>query len=140
MNTEWHFPVMIGAALVVFVLLLRLLLSKRGQVAGLAPVVVVGRMLFGKYGLLLGLPWWLYYPIPMLVTVLLPPWVLQLSGRRTAAYLVLSFLSAPFIHVLFSFLLGWPEYMPFWKIPAASNFFGWTRASAAGQTCILPSC
>lgn len=127
MDTEWHFPVMIGAALVVFVLLLRLLLAKqefrakRVYIGLLALVVVVGGMLFGKYGLLLGLPWWLYYPIPMLVTVLLPPLVLKLSKQKTAAYLVLSFLSAPFIHVLFSFFLGWPEYMPFWKITAASS-------------------
>lgn len=127
MNTEWHFPVMIGASLVVFVLMLRLLLAKqefrarRGAIAVLALVVVVGGMLFGKYGLLLGLPWWLYYPIPMLATVLLPPLVLKLNKPRTLAYLALSFLSAPFIHVVFSFLLGWPEYMPFWKIPSVGS-------------------
>ena len=118
---------MIGAALAVFVLMLRLVLPKQEfwgknrAIGWLALVVVVGGMLFGKYGLLLGLPWWLYYPIPMLVTVLLPPLVLKLNKQKTAAYLVLSFLSAPFIHVLFSFLLGWPEYMPFWKIPSVSS-------------------
>lgn len=116
---------MIVAALVVFILLLRLtrqeFWAKRVAIGLLALVVVVGGMLFGKYGLLLGLPWWLYYPLPMLVTVLLLPLILKMNKQKTAAYLALSFLSAPFIHALFSFLLGWPEYMPFWKIPLASS-------------------
>ncbi|MCB2406473.1 hypothetical protein [Hymenobacter lucidus] len=107
--------------------MLRLLLppeqfrARQPVIALLALVVVVFGMVFGKYGALLGLPWWLYYPIPMLITVLLPPLVLQLSRARTAAYVGLSFLSAPFIHVLFSFLLGWPEYMPFWQIPSLAS-------------------
>lgn len=127
MNTEWHFPFMILASLVVFGLLIRLLLpreefrARQTQVGLLALVVVVLGMVFGKYGATAGLPWWVYYPVPMLLTVLLPPLVLRLNRRRTAAYLVLSFLSAPFIHVLFSFLLGWSEYMPFWKIPSLSH-------------------
>jgi hypothetical protein len=129
MNTSWHFPFMVLAALLVFWLMLRLLLpraefrAKRTQVVLLALLVVVFGMLFGKYGATAGLPWWLYYPIPMLITVLLPPVVLKLNRQKTLAYLALSFLSAPFIHVLFSFFLGWTEYMPFWKIRALSNYF-----------------
>jgi len=34
------------------------------------------------------------------------------------AYLVMAFLSSPLIHVVFSFFLGWKEYMPFINIPA----------------------
>lgn len=118
---------MILASLLVFWLMVRLLLpkeqfrAKRGQIAALALVVVVFGMLFGKYGATAGLPWWIYYPIPMLSTVLLPPLVLKLNARTTAAYLVLSFLSAPLIHVLFSFFLGWTEYMPFWRIPSVGS-------------------
>ena len=33
-------------------------------------------------------------------------------------YLVLAFLSSPVIHVVFSFLLGWKDYMPFIDVPA----------------------
>lgn len=79
-------------------------------------VVVVG-MLFGKYGAAAGLPWWIFYPIPMLMTVLLPPIVLKLNRGKTILYLLLSFLSAPLIHVFFSFFFNWTEYMPFWKLP-----------------------
>ncbi|MBF9236188.1 hypothetical protein I2I05_02155 [Hymenobacter sp. BT683] len=128
MNTAWHFPFMILVSLLVFWLMVRLILpqeefrAKQAQIGLLALVVVVFGMLFGKYGATFGLPWWVYYPIPMLITVLLPPVVLKMNRQKTAAYLVLSFLSAPFIHVLFSFFLGWREYMPFWKIPALSSY------------------
>ena len=127
MNTEWHFPVMIVASLLIFFLTIRIFLSKndfkikRKKKFILALVVVVFGMLFGKYGATYKLPWWLYYPIPMLITVILPPIVLKLNTKKTIIYLVLSFLSAPFIHVAFSFFLGWTEYMPFWKIPFIGN-------------------
>jgi hypothetical protein len=114
---------MICASLLVFFLIIRLLLPKQEfaaklkQISLLAFIVVVLGMIFGKYGATYGLPWWVYYPIPMLMTVLLPPIILKLKRTPTIIYLLLSFLSAPFIHVLFAFFLGWTEYMPFWKIP-----------------------
>jgi hypothetical protein len=123
MNTAWHFPIMIFASLLVFFLIIRIVLPRGGFAAKLkeifllAFVVVVLGMFFGKYGATYGLPWWIYYPIPMLVTVLLPPIILKLNKTKTVIYLLLSFLSAPFIHVFFAFFFGWTEYMPFWKIP-----------------------
>jgi hypothetical protein len=123
MNTEWHFPVMIFASLLVFLLVIRAVLpgqkfrQKKYTIGLLSVWVVVVGMLFGKYGATWGLPWWIYYPVPMLMTVLLPPFVLKLRKAKTMLYLILSFLSAPFIHLFFSFFFGWTEYMPFWEIP-----------------------
>ncbi len=127
MNTSWHFPIMILASLLIFFLIIRIILSKkefitkRKQIFILSLIVVVLGMLFGKYGAVYGLPWWIYYPIPMLATLILPPFVLKLNASKTAVYLALSFLSAPFIHFFFSFFFGWTEYMPFWKIPFIGN-------------------
>lgn len=110
--------------MLVFAAVIRIILtkdefrSKKFIILWLSIAVVVFGMLFGRYGALWGLPWWVYYTIPMLVTVFLPPKVLQLNRKRTLTYLLLSFLSAPFIHAVFSFFLGWNEYMPFWKIPS----------------------
>jgi hypothetical protein len=85
-------------------------------------VVVVVGMLFGKYGATaLGLPWWVYYPVPALVTIVLPPLAFRLNWKRTLAYVLLSALSAPLIHVLFSFFLGWDEYMPFLPVPSLQS-------------------
>ncbi len=123
MNTNWHFPVMILASFVLFFIVLRIVLgkhefkAKQGSVILLSILIVIGGMLFGKYGANWGLPWWIYYPVPMLMNVLLPPVVLRMNTKRVIFYLVLSFLSAPFVHVFFSFFFGWMEYMPFWKVP-----------------------
>ena len=127
MTKDWHFPIMLVASLLIFFAIIRLVLpknifkKKRNQIFLLALIVVVFGMLFGKYGATYGLPWWLYYPVPMLITVILPPVLLKLNRQKTLIYLVLSFLSAPFIHAAFSFFLGWTEYMPFWKIPFIGN-------------------
>ncbi|PTX22206.1 hypothetical protein C8N40_10128 [Pontibacter mucosus] len=129
MNTAWHFPVMIFASLLVFFLVIRAVLpgqeflQKKYTVLLLSVWVVIVGMLFGKYGASWGLSWWVYYPIPMLMTVLLPPFVLKLRKTKTFLYLVLSFLSAPVIHLFFSFFFGWTEYMPFWKVSSMQILF-----------------
>ena len=79
-------------------------------------LVVVGfGMLFARYSHLAfpHLPWEIYYGLPALTTVLLsPPW-LRMSRREILDYLPLVWLTAPVIHVLFSLLVGWHDYMPF---------------------------
>jgi len=122
-NTSWHFPIMILASLIVFYIIIRIVIGKiefkqkLNQIFVLSLLVVVIGMLFGKYGAQMGLKWWIYYPVPMIMTVFLPPIVLKMSLKYTFLYLFLSFLSAPLVHALFSFFLGWNEYMPFWDIP-----------------------
>ena len=118
-----HFPIMILASLLLFIIIIRIVLNKtefNGKIQSiliLSFIVVIIGMLFGKYGANLGLPWWIYYPVPMLMNVILPPVVLKMNAKRTIFYLIFSFLSAPFIHIVFSLFFDWHEYMPFWKIP-----------------------
>jgi hypothetical protein len=124
---EHRFPIMILFSILVFIVVIRIVLKKQEfikkqyRVYILSIIVVVLGMLFGKYGANLGLQWWIYYPIPMLITVLLPPVALKMNLRRSFLYILLSFLSAPFIHFFFSFFLNWNEYMPFWKIGYIGN-------------------
>jgi hypothetical protein len=121
-NADWHFPIMIIASLIVFITIVRIVLpgeafsSKKLTIFWLSFVVVVMGMLLARYAAQWNVPWWIYYPVPMLLTVFLPPLILRLDKRRTLAYLILSFVSAPIIHVFFSLVLGWPEYLPFWRI------------------------
>jgi len=114
---------MIVATLLLYVGILRLILGtttfrrRLFAVLPVAVVVVVGGMLFGKYGAtVFGLPWWIYYPIPAALTVVAVPVMFRLSLLRTLAYILLAGVSSPLIHLGFSFLLGWNEYMPFWPV------------------------
>ena len=118
-----RFPIFVGVSLVVFIGLVAFVLRGRDrrpvrEIVAIGLLVVVGGMTFAKAGQNAGWPWWIYYTVPMLLTVFLPPIRLRMRGRELPEYFGLSFLSAPAIHVAFSFLLGWKDYMPFIQIPS----------------------
>lgn len=123
-----RFPIMILFSIVVFLVVIRIVIKrnefikKQYLIYILSLIVVVLGMLFGKYGANIGLKWWIYYPIPMLINVFLPPLALKMNLKKSLFYLLLSFLSAPFIHFFFSFFFNWNEYMPFWKIEYIGNY------------------
>lgn len=127
-DTVWHFPIMIFASFILFYCVIWIVLGtqetkqKFRLIFLLSLLCVVVGMLFGKYGANWGLKWWIYYPVPMLMNVLLPPIILKMNFKKTIIYLILSFLSAPIIHIFFSFFFGWNEYMPFWEIPYIKTF------------------
>jgi len=106
-SAAWHFPFMIVVSLLLFYLVIRIVLGKKEFIEKkklivlLSLLVVIVGMIFGKYGAQIGLKWWIYYPIPMLMTVLLPPLILKMNIRNTIFYLFLSFLSAPIIFISF---------------------------------------
>ena len=89
---------------------------RTAAILGVAALISVLGILFAKYGANFGLPWWIYYSAPMLCTVFIPPLVFRLGLARSAGYVFLAFLTAPLIHLAFVKLLGWTDYMPFWKI------------------------
>lgn len=130
MAVGWHFPILILVSFVVFIGVLHAVLNRRSKrprmvtVLGVAAVVVIGGMAFAKVGTSVGLPVWLYYGVPAVVTWVLPPFVFRMRGSEVARYLPLAMLVAPLIHVLFSFLLGWKEYMPFIPVPSLRELIG----------------
>ena len=83
---------------------------------GVAALISVIGILFAKFGATFGLPWTVYYTVPMLATVFIPPFVFRLGFARSLIYVVLAFLSAPLIHIFFVMAFGWTDYMPFLKI------------------------
>ena len=129
-DTDWHFPVFILASLVLFVGVLRVALRARSEtpsrwfVLGIASVIVIGGMSFARLGATGGFPVWVYYGLPAALTWVLPPLVFRMSAREAARYLPLAMLVAPVIHVAFSLLLGWKEYMPFLPVPTLGELFG----------------
>ena len=116
-----RFMVFMAAAFLLFVSLLRFVIRGRSTkpggwtTIGIGFIVVVLGMLFARYSHLAfrRLPWGIYYGVPALTTVLLPPLWLRMSRREVAQYIPLAWLTAPSIHVFFSLFVGWHDYMPF---------------------------
>lgn len=80
----------------------------------LTVVVVLGGMLFARYGhIIFRLPWWIYYGLPASMTFLLPPFVLKMNRSEIVRYVPMAVLMAPTIHLFASLVLGWHDYMPF---------------------------
>ncbi len=124
MNPQIRFAVLVIVSCAVFIGILKLVTHARsqpippGRVLTVTVLVVGGGMVFGRFGAQSGLPWWIYYPLPALLTVFLPPLPFSMNRRETALYVLLALASAPAIHIAFSLLLGWREYMPFLYIPS----------------------
>ncbi len=121
MSTLYRFPIFMLVSLLTVGGILAWVLRSRPPAQHrlwLAALIVgPGAMLVAKYGAAIDAPWWLYYTIPMMATLALPPLAFHMTWRETATYLILAFLSAPAIHVAFAVTLGWREYMPFLPFP-----------------------
>ena len=115
-----RFVVFMAAAAVVFLAVLIFVTQRRAirpapaLLFMLTLVVVAGGMLFARYGhILFQPPWWIYYGVPALTTILLPPFALRMRRGEILQYVPMAFLMAPAIHVFFSLVVGWHDYMPF---------------------------
>jgi hypothetical protein len=118
-TADLHLYCFMAASLVLFVAIIKAAAhdARWAAIILAAVVVVCGGMFYARFAAQAGLPWWAYYVPPMLVTVFGPPLLFKMRGRQAATYLIAAFLTAPTVHVAFSLLLGWHEYMPFWHVP-----------------------
>jgi hypothetical protein len=117
------FLVNMFVALVVFIGLLIFILRGRTQrpvlrIMILALIVVVFGMSFARITYGIGVPWWIFYGLPALITFVLPPLVLRMSRRELLLYVPLAILMSPVIHTFFSFFFGWHDYMPLFYVPS----------------------
>ena len=103
MPEVWRFPILIVASLIVFVAILRFAVRKRPirpsafSVFLVSAIVVVGGMTFAKATQNAGWPWWIYYTVPALVTLLLPPVAFRFSGAELWRFLLLALQSGPLV-------------------------------------------
>jgi hypothetical protein len=121
MSSAYRFPILGLVTLFVLAGILSFVLRGHGHTRRslwlVALIVGPGGMAVAKYGTSIGAPWWLYYTIPVLLTLVLPVVTFRMTRRQTAFYWALALLSAPLIHVIFALTLGWREYMPFLPVP-----------------------
>lgn len=126
MDQSFRFIVMAAAAYLAFLCVIRLVLGTQYKVKSflinvIGMLTVYGSLLISRYGNFLKLPVYLYYILPALLTVFLPPLSLKMKSDQVLKYLGYSILAFPIIHILFSFLLGWSELLPFIKVPSLWN-------------------
>ncbi len=128
-NGLGKFLIYMSVALLVFILVLAFTVRKRLQrpvftILVLALIAVVGGMIFARITYGKGVPWWIFYGVPALVTFVLPPLVLKMSKKELLVYVPIALIMAPAIHILFSFFLGWHDYMPLFYVPYWRELFG----------------
>lgn len=105
-----RFPIMIFFSILVFLVVIRIVvernefIKKQYLIYILSIIVVVLGMLFGKYGANVGLKWWIYYPIPMLINVFLPPLALKMNLKKSLFLCFTEFSFCSFYSLLFFFL------------------------------------
>lgn len=122
MNDIGKFFVYMLVALIVFVLVLLFIMRKRPKqpiikIILLSVIAVVGGMTFARITYGKGVTWLIFYGIPAVITFILPPLVLRMTKRELLFFIPLIVLLSPVIHVIFSFLFGWHDYMPLFYVP-----------------------
>ena len=128
-----RFFIFMAAAFLLFVAVLLFVTRKRTttpsavSLLAIATIVVVAGMIFARYSHLWfpTLSWQVYYGLPALLTLTLAPLTLRMSRAEIAQYVPMAFLMAPVVHIFFSLLVGWHDYMPFpIYIPSIAEFLG----------------
>ncbi len=126
MDQAFRFLIMAAVTYIAFLCVIRLIIGSQYKAKSfliniIGMITVYGSFLISRYGNFLRLPVWLDYVLPVLLTVFLPPLSLKMKSDQTLKYLAFSLLAVPVIHLVFSFLLGWGEFLPFIKIPSLWN-------------------
>ncbi len=126
MDQAFRFLIMAAVTYIAFLCVIRLIIGSQYKAKSfliniIGMITVYGSFLISRYGNFLKLPVLLYYVFPVLLTVFLPPLALKMKSDQTLKYLAFSLLAVPVIHLVFSFLLGWGEFLPFIKIPSLWN-------------------
>lgn len=126
MDQAFRFLIMAAVTYIAFLCVIRLIIGSQYKAKSfliniIGMITVYGSFLISRYGNFLRLSVWLYYVLPVLLTVFLPPLALKMKSDQTLKYLAFSLLAVPVIHLVFSFLLGWGEFLPFIKIPSLWN-------------------
>ena len=115
--------VMVAFTYLIFLCVIRLVLGKQYKSKSflidiIGILVVFGGFIISKYNNILKLPGYLHYALPIALTVLLPPLALRMKSHQVLKYLALSILAVPFVHIVFSFFVGWGDLLPFIRIPS----------------------
>jgi len=122
-DNAFRFLIMAAVTYLAFLCVIRIAMgsqykSKSFLINIIGMLTVYGSFIISRYNDVLKLPGFLYYILLILLTVFLPPLSLKMKSDQTLKYIALGVVAVPLLHLLFSLLLGWGEYLPFIKIPS----------------------
>lgn len=123
MDQAFRFLIMASVTYMAFLCVIRLVMgsqykSKSFLINIIGMLTVFGSFILSRYSAVLKLPGFLYYILLLLLTVFLPPLALKMKSEQTLKYFALGIVAVPLLHLLFSLVLGWGEYLPFIKVPS----------------------
>lgn len=123
MDQAFRFLIMAGVTYMVFLCVIRLAMgsqykSKSFLINIIGMLTVYGSFIISRYNGILKLPIILYYTLLLLLTIFLPPLSLKMKSDQTLKYFAFGIVAIPLLHLIFSLLLGWGDYLPFIQIPS----------------------
>ncbi|NLX63758.1 MAG: hypothetical protein GX022_03110 [Clostridiaceae bacterium] len=123
MDNAFRFLIMAAVTYLAFLCVIRIVMgsqykSKSFLINIIGMLTVYGSLIIGRYNDVLKLPGFLYYILLILLTVFLPPLSLKMKSEQTLKYFALGVVAVPLLHLLFSLLLGWGDFLPFIQIPS----------------------
>ena len=125
-----EFVILIFVSIMVTLLIIRFSLGKRipNPIKKIKNIIVISilvglSMFIAKFGANWNFPWWVYYIIPMLLTIFFPILYFGMSKKEIIRDIIPIYLSHFLIHAVLS-LIGLNNYLPFIKIPTLMNLFG----------------
>lgn len=128
MDQALRFQVMAAVTYMIFLCVVRIAMgsqykAKSFLVSIIGVFTVFGSFIISRYNVVLKLPDFLCYILVVLLTVFLPPLSLKMKSDQTLKYIAVGFVAIPLLHLLFSLLLGWGEYLPFIPLPSLWDLF-----------------
>lgn len=76
----------------------------------------IGAVLIGKIGLYAGWPPYIYYPIPLVISLVLPKFIFDLNWAEFGIYCLIAPAIGFLTHIIFSIFFDYHNYMPFLEI------------------------
>lgn len=123
MDQAFRFLVMAIISYMIFLCIVRIVLG--GQYKGksfliniIGTISIFGSFILMRYNEAMKLPGFVYYILVVLLLVFLPPLSLKMNSDQILRFFALSIVAVPLLHLLFSLLLGWGDYLPFIHIPS----------------------
>lgn len=123
MDQGFRFLVIAVFTYLIFLCVIRIVLGKQYKTKSflidiVGIVTVYGSFLISKYGNFMKLPAFLYYALPLVLSICIPPLALRMKSDQVLKYLALGILVIPFVHIFFSLFFGWGDMVPFVRIPS----------------------